>query len=86
MPADDRWRTTDLTTAAYLRSIGFRYEIIVEGTTALFTFSDGPSLRRSHAEYVAGDATVEPEEFSKWLLRLRTEMFSKIDGCEGGAA
>jgi len=77
----DVWETTDLTTAAYLRAIDIRYEEMrAENGEVIWSFVRCPELTEAIAQYSMGEASVEPEEFSRQLLKLRRRMFDVLDG------
>lgn len=82
---EETWETTDLTTAAYLRSKGIRYEIRVENGSCTWTFTLVPALKTAMAEYAMGQAHVDPEELIGHYLEMRKIMFRTLDQ-DGGKA
>lgn len=77
----ETWETTDLTTAAYLRALGIRYEEMrAENGSCVWEYKKSTALIEAITAYAMGDAKVEPEEFSRQLMKMRRRMFAALDG------
>ncbi len=73
---EEKYVTTDLYLAAFLKVKGFKFTIDSQGKKSLFCFLRTPELNSEVMDYLNGDAVCNPLDYSNSIKNLKNLVYN----------
>lgn len=74
----EEFATEDMALAAYLRCRGYKHDHLAGAGQAEWVYLDTDALQDEVSGYYEGNATVEPERFTRTLGLVRRELYDHL--------